>query len=626
MRAPKKVKDLMSVPTDYGVTLSAGTLPIPPQILELVPVAIYTCDAAGRVQGYNARAARLWGRSPLIGDNGELYGGAHRIYDSEGHAVSPDETPMAYVLKTGSSVHGGSAIIERPDGSRVVALVDIDAVRDGTGRVVGAVGCINDISEQKSREDLLIDAEQHQRDLVAGLPVAIFSCDAQGRIVSFNKCAAEVWGRSPRLNDDTDRYCGCVRAFDANGLEIRREHLPVAEMLATGRPLHGCEALIERPDGSRLCVVAHVDPVRDSDGRLIGGVACFVDITDGKNREGKARDDEQRWRDLLDALPAAIYTTDAEGILTFFNRAAVDLSGHQPKIGSDRWCVSWKLYNTDGSPLPLEDCPMAVTLKENKAVRGAELVAERPDGTRVPLIPYPTPLHDEDGHLTGAINMLVDIRDRKTAEARQKILIDELNHRVKNTLATVQSLAAQSMRNTGVTQFAREAFDARLFALSRTHDQLMRERWASVELRLLAQEIFSPHNDEGRERIRLWGGPIRLEPETAITLGMIFHELATNAAKFGALSAQDGVVGVSWREVGDAGARRLIIDWQEDGGPTVGRPQRKGLGSRLLERGIVDGLNGIVRIDYDPAGFRCTIEIPGPEMRVENMRPEMKIK
>src|SRR5690606_37347929 len=115
---------------------------------------------------------------------------------------------------------------------------------------------------------------------------------------------------------------------------------------------------------------------------------------------------------LLQALPVAVYTTDAEGRITFFNEAAAEFWGHRPELGESFWCGSFKLFHPDGRPMAHEDCPMAVCLREGVAVRGAEAVAERPDGTRVPFAPYPTPLHDADGRIIGAINMLVDITDR----------------------------------------------------------------------------------------------------------------------------------------------------------------------------------------------------------------------
>src|SRR5580704_11948014 len=128
------------------------------------------------------------------------------------------------------------------------------------------------------------------------------------------------------------------------------------------------------------------------------------------------RDSKPQFRQLLEALPAAVYTTDAAGRITFYNRAAVELWGCRPELGKSEWCGSWRLYWPDGRPMRHDECPMAVALKENRAVRGGEAIAERPDGTRVPFLPYPTPLRDASGTLVGAVNMLVDIGDRKTAE------------------------------------------------------------------------------------------------------------------------------------------------------------------------------------------------------------------
>ena len=120
--------------------------------------------------------------------------------------------------------------------------------------------------------------------------------------------------------------------------------------------------------------------------------------------------------EILDALPVAVYTTDAHGRITYYNQAAEDLWGHRPKIGSDQWCGSWRLFWPDGRLLPHDECPMAVTLKEGHPVRGVEAIAERPDGTRVPFLPYPTPLRDATGQLVGAINLLVDLTERRRAE------------------------------------------------------------------------------------------------------------------------------------------------------------------------------------------------------------------
>jgi PAS domain S-box-containing protein len=163
---------------------------------------------------------------------------------------------------------------------------------------------------------------------------------------------------------------------------------------------------------------------------------------------------------VLDALPAAVYATDAEGYVTYYNQPAVELAGRRPELGVDQWCVTWRLLTEDGAPLPLEQCPMAIALKEQRPVRGMLALAVRPDGTQIPFMPFPTPLFDENGQLIGAINMLVDITERKKGEETQALLINELNHRVKNTLAVVQALAQQTMRRASSPKQFADSFPA----------------------------------------------------------------------------------------------------------------------------------------------------------------------
>jgi len=139
----------------------------------------------------------------------------------------------------------------------------------------------------------------------------------------------------------------------------------------------------------------------------------------------------QRFGPLLEALPAAVYMTDAAGRITFYNEAAVELAGHRPELGRDLWCVSWRLRRPDGTPLPHDECPMAIALQEDRPVRGVEVIAERPDGTLVNLLPYPTPLHDSSGALLGAVNMLVDITERKRAEEAAQQLNETLEQRIE---------------------------------------------------------------------------------------------------------------------------------------------------------------------------------------------------
>ena len=162
-------------------------------------------------------------------------------------------------------------------------------------------------------------------------------------------------------------------------------------------------------------------------------------------RQNEIRRGESRVRgvasfeDLLEALPAAIYTTDATGRITFYNEAAVELSGRTPRLDIDQWCVTWRLYRPDGRPLPHDECPMAMALKEDRPIRGIEAVVERPDGTRVRVMPYPTPLHDASGELVGAVNMLVDLTDRDNAERALRQLNQALEKRVDDRTRQVGS-------------------------------------------------------------------------------------------------------------------------------------------------------------------------------------------
>ncbi len=312
------------------------------------------------------------------------------------------------------------------------------------------------------------------------------------------------------------------------------------------------------------------------------------------------------WNALLEALPAAVYTTDAEGRIASFNQAAVELSGRTPRLGTDEWCITWKLYRPDGTPLAHEDCPMAVALKEGRAVRGAEVIAERPDGTRVPILPYPTPLRDEAGLLVGAVNMLVDISERKKAEEQQMLLLRELAHRVNNTLAIILAMTQQSLRTMTSPHAFAESFAGRLQAFAEAHRLLLVSGWSGADLADLARAELHGFASAEDGRLALDGPAVRLGPTQVTALGIVLHELGTNACKYGALSVAGGRVALSWEVSREASGDRLRLDWTERGGPQVARPSQRGLGSRLIERGLPDA---IIDWRFEPAGVVCLIDL-----------------
>jgi two-component sensor histidine kinase len=235
---------------------------------------------------------------------------------------------------------------------------------------------------------------------------------------------------------------------------------------------------------------------------------------------------------------------------------------------------------------------------------------ERPDGSRVFMCSNAEPLFDDDGELAGTVNCIQDITDRKAAEQRQKRLVDELNHRVKNTLATVQSLMAQSARGSETVADFRQRLEARLMAMSRAHDELTRRSWADVDLREVVDAGLGPY--QGRN-VTVHGAPVAIDPRAGLMLTMVVHELAANAAKYGALSGAPGTAGMvelAWKVEHSGAGPLLRLAWQESGGPPVQPTARRGFGTLLVERGVTVELRGKATIDFALAGVRCELEIP----------------
>jgi PAS domain S-box-containing protein len=308
--------------------------------------------------------------------------------------------------------------------------------------------------------------------------------------------------------------------------------------LRRGERIDHYQTVRRRKDGRLLDISLTVSPIRDNSGRIVGASKIARDITEQKRAEAALRDSEQRLQDLLSAIPAAIYTTDADGKITYYNEAAVELSGRRPTIGSDEWCVTWKLFWPDGTPLPHEECPMALALKEDRAIRGKEAIAERPDGTRIPFIPFPTPLHDANGKLIGAINMLVDVSERKQAETQQRVLMRELNHRVKNNMQMLQSLLFTATRQTQNLEARKVLEDVsnRIAAMAAAQRVLYgadaATKFSAVEFLdavcNAAQQSFPSNVKIVQEMV---SG--ELDNDNAMPLALILNELLTNAVKYG---------------------------------------------------------------------------------------------
>jgi two-component sensor histidine kinase len=219
-------------------------------------------------------------------------------------------------------------------------------------------------------------------------------------------------------------------------------------------------------------------------------------------------------------------------------------------------------------------------------------------------------VRDGEGKFLYCVRVIHDITERKAAEERQKLLIDELNHRVKNTLATVQSLASQTAHGADSPAAFRETFEGRLIALSQVHDQLTRRHWGSAELRDIVHGATAPYAGDNPDRVAIEGETITIRPRAALTLALALHELTTNAAKYGSLSVPNGRVTVRWKIDDGPTQQFLALEWCEHDGPPVAVPTRQGFGTRFIEGSIASELRGTARLSFDVAGLCCTMAIP----------------
>jgi PAS domain S-box-containing protein len=360
---------------------------------------------------------------------------------------------------------------------------------------------------------------------------AIISKDLNGIIQTWNAGAELLFGYTEEeaIGQPVTMLIPADRQDEEPGILAR---------LRRGERIHHYETVRRRKDGSLLDISLTVSPMHNGSGRIVGASKIARNITERKESQRRLLESEQRLEALLAAVPAAIYTTDADGKITYFNEAAVDLAGRVPTLGSDEWCVTWKLYNPDGTPLPHDQCPMAIALREGRSIRNAEAVAERPDGTRVPFIPFPTPLRDASGNIVGAINMLVDISERRQAETQQRLLLSELNHRTKNNMQMLQSLvftAAKKTRSEEARQVLREA-SGRIAAMAAAQRVLYGTTDAShfganEFLGAVCQTVQQTLPREVKIISRATN--VVLSNDAAMPLALILNELLTNAVKHG---------------------------------------------------------------------------------------------
>lgn len=516
-----------------------------------------------------------------------------------------DEEPKILArLRRGEHIDHYQTVRRRKDGGLIDVSLTVSPIRDNAGHIVAGSKIARDITAQKRAEGALRDSERRLHDLLAAIPAAIYTTDAAGKITYYNEAAVELAGRRPTIGSDD--WCVTWKMYRPDGTPLPHDQCPMALALKENRAIRGEEAVAARPDGTRIPFIPFPTPLHDASGKLIGAVNMLVDIRERKQAEEALRESEERYRQLANLLPVAVYTCDASGMITYYNQQATQLWGRAPRPGDtdERFCGSEQMLLPNGQVLPHDRCPMAIALRDGSSFREEAVDIRRPDGSQISVRVNIDPIKNDAGCIVGAINVFHDVTELRRAEEVGALLVAELNHRVKNTLASVQAIAQQTLRRTRDPQQFVSGFTGRIQSLARVHSLLSAATWRSVDLHeLIRDQLLQGNVDD--TRVTAGGPALQLPAQTALHMAMIIHELGTNAVKYGALSSPKGWVTVTWT-VED---RILRLRWQERGGPPAQVPTKRGFGTTLIEQSA-KGEGGTACIIFDSDGLSWEITLP----------------
>jgi PAS domain S-box-containing protein len=560
-------------------------------ILKTAIDAVVVMDVHGVIVDWNVRAEQVfgWRRAEAVGRVlGEvIVPPRHR----DGHRHG-----LARLLATGEEVVLNrllelSAI--RRDGLEFPVELSITAWGETSETVF--VGFIRDISDRHDVHAKLAVSEARFRAAIDAVEGVLWTNSAAGEMLGDQPGWAALTGQSQA------EYQGFGWADAVHPEDAEPTVLAWNEAVAEERPFV-FEHRVRRRDGAWRNFMIRAIPAIEADGSIREWIGVHTDVTEQKAAQERLRESEARFRAMADSAPAPVWMTSAAGGVEFVNEAFADFAGRPADALLDDIWISL-IHPDDIAGVAAKRAEARASLK----AYGFEARFRHEAGSYRWMVANARPRIDAKGEFHGYIGMAMDMTEIKAAEARQRLLINELNHRVKNTLASIQSIARQTLRPDETPIHVRERLIDRLLAMSAAHDVLTRESWEGAAIDEIVRQGLRPFVDENDpDRITVGGPNLRVDANTALSLALAVHELATNAVKYGALSTLTGKVVVAWeRSEND----RAVIRWKEVDGPPVQPPGRKGFGTRLLDGGLAADLGGHPKLVFAPDGVEARLPV-----------------
>lgn len=466
--------------------------------------------------------------------------------------------------------------------------ISYSPVSDHDGVVHGVFCIVNETTARVGADRALRDSEERLRAIFSQSAAGMALSDLTGKLVTVNDQYCAIVGRS------RDELIG-MRMQDITFPDDLPENQRLFKRLVETGESFEIEKRYVRDDGSPVWVSNSVSAIRDDKGRIVQAVAISIDI--GERR--MAQNVEKHLASMIASSNDAILGIDLDMEITSWNAAAERLYGYSETEALGKSVLM--LVPDDRAD---EEPTILRQIRAGRIVEPYETVRLRKDGHPVEVLLSVSPIHDPSGRIVGASKLAHDITVRKKAERLQSVLVNEMHHRVKNSLATAIAIARQTLGRDKANRDDVEAFTSRIGSLSRAQDLLVHADWQKADLRAIVAQATSPYPAEA---FNISGPPVHLPPKAVISLSLALHELATNAAKYGALSVPDGRVSISW-QYDPIVSPFLRLTWKEAGGPEVVTPDHKGFGSTLVERLLAAELKGDARLSYDRSGVMCVVE------------------